>query len=93
MKKHSTVVQKVSAGYLGVTCKVLTHHFVQLPVRGPSGSKNNTSHAERMWTRQLWQPFLQGYHLKSAGFMKNAGSISDTKGATKAWGKSPKLSE
>lgn len=63
--------------------KALTHHFVQLPVTGQSGSKNNMSLAEHAWPHQLQQPCFQGCHLKTSGHMKNAGSISDINRATK----------
>lgn len=51
------------------------------------------SHAEHAWPAQLWQPCFQECHRQSSGHMKNAGSISDIKGATKAWGNRPKKQE
>lgn len=90
--QHSSS-QSASTGYLEISYKGLTHHFVQLPVTGQSGSKNNVSHAEHAWPRQLRHPCFQGCHLKSSRHMKNTGSISDIKWATKARGKRLKKQE
>lgn len=82
MKKHSTVVQKVSTGYLGVARKGSNTPLCPAASYRPESFQEQYVPCRHTRPHQLQQPFLRGCHLKSFGSMKNAGSISDIKGAT-----------